>query len=503
VPFQMRGGQGGDENFEPKSVTVDGVNVRYAYWYCDGRNYAYGTLKGVGGRIVEAFIPLAWRGGKSYRVALKYTYAGEEGEASGKVRAPKQGGTWEMSNGGNQAFLIREEAGLSRKDEPVELDVHATQDVFTDPARTVRVTLMSEPGVFKRIPSQVYQVDKLPQLEGAGAKGAATVRFRCAFQLSLGAKDKALVHVWDCRRRTSKPKRGIDVKGSAIGGTVENEHYKIKLARKSGQLESWLDKRLGVNFRYIEDRAKPPGPFPISITPDLYRYGVPWSHASDWERARKRERLGPIFYETVRGGPMPGVPEVWGKVAYRFYGTRPEVHTSSLLRVVRNVEVFAFRNGGMLFDKDLFTHVLWPEEDGTTKSLPTSKCIGNDNGAPPQARMPFNTPWVAFYNEPRGLGMALITKNLSYFNEGPYQPNMANAVYYVSLYANRFLYTVRAMNMTYHSDIRTYRSRMRTGTVLYEEMVMLPFKSGGSEEEVTKPIEAARQRLLNPLVVVP
>jgi hypothetical protein len=200
---------------------------------------------------------------------------------------------------------------------------------------------------------------------------------------------------------------------------------------------------------------------------------------------------------------MPGAPELAGRVTYRFYADRPEVRLSSVIRVLQDVRVWGFRNGAMIQDPDLYTHAAWPRQDGSIVRVPIGQCVGNDGGAPPRARMPFGTPWIAFYHAERKYGLAFITTNLSYFNTGPFHPNVSGSLRYVSLYGYRFLYTVRAMNLTYCANIRSYHTPMRAGTIAYEEAAVLPFTFEREDADQFSQVEALRREMLNPLVVVP
>jgi hypothetical protein len=96
-----------------------------------------------------------------------------------------------------------------------------------------------------------------------------------------------------------------------------------------------------------------------------------------------------------------------------------------------------------------------------------------------------------------------MTTNLSYFHLGTDQPNLSNAMYYVSFYRGRFLYTVRALNINYSANIRTQRSPMSAGTTAYEEMVMLPFRFTGEDATQFLPVVTLRKEILNPLIIVP
>lgn len=493
---------GGEERFRPRGVLVDGGPPRYAFWYVDGTAYAYRWVKRASERKLELFVPLPWRPGEEHTLTLSYSYHGEDLEQTVTLRAPERGGVWEESDGGNHAFLVREMAGLARRDEPVEFDLTVEAEMFPDPERMVRATIMADPGVFQEVPCQVYDTER-PALRGTYTS-VPLVRFRAAVQLSVEPGGEALVVLWHC---SGEPREPVDppilFQGSALGGTVENDCYRIGLDATSGQLSEWHDKRIGVDCHYRKDSGRPGSSRSMSYTPDIYRVGANWSHTDDWTEPQARELRGRVFCETARWGPMHNVPEATSRVTYRFYARRPEVRISSVIRVLEDIDVLGFRNCGMIQNHELYTHAAWPRQDGSVVRLSVEKCLGNDTGACPPARMPFETPWVAFYHEDQHYGLALISTNGTYFNEGPYHANMSNAHRYVSLYNGMFLYTVRSMIFTYCSNIRSYHTPVRAGTIAYEELALLPFTFEGEDEDTFHQVEALRREMLHPLVVVP
>ena len=500
LPLQALG-VGGEERFSPGKVFIDGRPARYAFWYFDGTLFAYGAFQEASKRYIEVFVPLPWRAGEQYAIRLTYTYAGQGAEKIVTVQAPARGGVWAESDGGNLAFLVREEAGIARRDEPVEFDVTGRRDVWPQPETNLRATVMTAPGVFEEIPCQVHSVEA-PGTTGQYVR-APLVRFRTAVQLTLGPRGEAIVVLWHCPRpRAQEGEPPIRMEGSAPGGTVENSHYRITLDPRCGLLQVWHDKPTGVDFHYLEKRGDPPFEFAMNYTPDVYRVGQPWSHAMDWREPNAQTLRGPVFCETSVWAPMPNVPEIQARVTYRFHAHRPEVRLSSVIRVIEDVDVLGFRNGAMIQEPSLYTHAAWPRQDGSVVRVPIGQCAGNDTGAPPPGRMPADTPWVAFYHKDKGYGLALVTVKLGYFHEGPHHPSASNMLRYVSLYGP-FLYTIRAMNLTYCANIRSYPTPLRAGTVAYEEAAFLAFTFQGEDEAQFEPLDALRREMLNPLVVVP
>lgn len=495
---------GGDERFYPREVTVDGKPAAPVYWYVDGHTIDFDPAPHASGSKIAAFVPVAWHGGESHEIGLRFQYGNAAGEQRVTIAAPKTGGAWAPAIAGNQAFLIREEAGLARQDEAVDVEVTIPIAQFPDPERMVRATLMRAPGDFVEIPCQVYEVEKYGEtLDGNGP--LAYVRFRAAVQLTMQPKSQALVHLWACAPRdAAAPAGALRLEGSALGGVVHNAGYDIELDRQSGQLYRWQEKRLGTVFEYVDPRKGVGGnQVVIHRTPDIFRTGVQWSHAFEWNNPENSAVAGPVFAETLRWGKMPWVPEAFSRISYRFVANRPEVRVASSMRVIQDMLLKGFRAGNMIFGRDLFTHIAWPRQDGSIARITLQQAYGNDMGAPPPARFPLDTPWVAFYNQKTKTGFAMVTANLAYFSEGPAHPNTSRQTAYASFYRGYFVYAIRSANQTYCAGVATYPTPMRAGTVLYEDVAYLPFSFAREDAKQFRPVERLLRELKNPLVVVP
>lgn len=483
---------GGNETFVPTAIEIDGKKADYFYFYFDGATVDYLPHPGRASEgKIELYVPIHWRAGERHDVALQYSLDGKPGRTTVALPTPKTGGAWGESTD-NLAFRVREEAGLARTDEPVDIDLTVEQERFPDPERRIRATVMTEPGRFTEIPCQVYDV------QAVAAKKLN--RFRAVVPLTVKPKTNAVVHLWVCPPRATPPESAIRLEGEALGGVVRNAAYRVELERTCGQLVTWLDTRLGVQFQLQREDMGGQGAV-IHRTPDLYRPDKQWSHALDWTAPEHRAVAGPVMVETTRRGEMPWIPEAFGKVRYRFFAGRPEVRSSSSLRVTKDIEGMAVRNGNFCFSIDLFTHAAWPESDGTLRRVTIQEALGDDMGAPPQACFPVSTPWVAVYHRERNYGFALLTANHVYFSEGPGHANEARARAYVSNYRNRFLYTVRASTQTYRANTRSHPTPIEAGTTLYEDVAYLPFAFSGEDERQFEAVWSLHRELKNPLVV--
>ena len=492
---------GGKEAFYPNAVLIDGKRAPYVYFYFNGTTVDFSAARNASKGKIELFAPVHWRADEQHEVTLQYTLNDEKGEEKVTLSTPKTGGAWAGATD-NIAFLVREEAGLARVNEPVDFDLTVEQDRFPDPEHRIRATVMTKPGVFQEIPCQVYDVQPLTQEQGMYSK-TPLFRFRAIVQLTMKKKSQALVHLWTCPPREA-PAGPITLNGGALGGTVSNDAYEIKLDETCGQFHTWVDKRLGVRFAYDDDRKGVDGQQAvIHRTPDLYRANKPWTHALDWKNPQSRVVTGPVMVETLRWGEMPWTPEVFIKVDYRFFANRPEIRAMSSLRVNKEIEALGVRMGGFILTPGLFTHIAWPEQDGTIRRCTVPDALGNDMGAPPQSRFPVNTPWVVVYHQEKKYGYALITANLAYFSDGPGHANETRSQAYVSNYRGHGVYAIRSVTQTYCAYFRSYHTPIEAGTTMYEDVAYLPFTFTREDRRQFDPVWALWKEMKNPLVIVP
>ncbi|NQU10992.1 hypothetical protein HQ590_09395 [bacterium] len=498
IPLQATAGAGGDE-FSPQGVVVDGQPARYAIWCFDGTPYDYLPIPAASRCRIEVFVPVAWRAGETHAVSLRWQYGGTRG-TNDVVAKAGAGGAWAPAVGpGNFTFCVREEVGLARTRELVEFDTVVEQALFPDPARQVRATVVTGAGDHAPVPCQVYVVESQ---EGP----VPLVRFRTAVLLSVPAHGEAMVALWNAPTTpVVRPATPIRMESAGNITVVDNGLYTIRLSRRSGQMLTWEDRPRGVRLEYVDPRKLAEDDRVINRTPDVYRAGRPWSHVFDWKPGeyQQAEIRGPVFVETTRWGPMPGAEELSGWVRYRFVAGRPEVAVHSALSALRAVTVLGLRNGGMSFTPSLFTHGAWPRPGGRIERLPLSRAHGNDTGAPPAARMPANTPWVAVYHAGRRYGIAALTTRLAYFTKGPEHPVTTGQKSYISDYRHLLLYTIRSVTQTYHANINSLPVQVPAGTELYEEMLLLPFSFRRENGRQFREVEDLDRRARQPLVVVP
>lgn len=502
------------QTLERGPIKVNGREPVFVYWYIDGVPAAYGNITRAHEQKVDLYIPLAWQAGQTYRIEIECTYNGRSGTVRRNISAPESGGAWDRARAGNQAFMVREEAGLDRANEPVEFDVTVPRSVFPKAAQRVRATVMTEPGVFETIPCQIYAVERF-RIQGGMTpfrQPETFVRFRACVQLSIKAHEQKLVHLWELRGKVDKEKEAntdaaIEFTGEPTGGSVETARYLIELHDPSGQILNWRDKQLQHTFEY-SDYGKRRNLHVINRTPDVFVHPKDWSHAFDWnvgpdDRCESQVTTGPVFCETVRWGPMAWTPQVHGRATYRFYPNRPEVRVSSVMRVLEEMMALGFRNGNITMSPDMFSHAAWSQQDGTVVRRSIADSRGNDTGGRPESRFAIDAPWYALYDREKKIGFAVLNIKRAQFNElgGPVNTTRQQA--YVSLYGGKLIYMIRCANQTWNASTRTYPTPMHVGETLYEDVALLPFSFDAEDEHQFDQVAELLKRLRQPLVVAP
>lgn len=499
----------GDPRFMPGLVEVDGERIRGAFWWVDGTAHDYSVIRDPVGSTIDVHVPLLWRDGEEYELRLVYGYgrgwrrANIVHELRHTLAPTGEGGAWDEADSGGHAFVVREVAGLDRQGEIVEFDLTVPEAEYPDPDANVRATLMTEPGVFEPIPVQVYGSGRIEN--GGRFYPAPVVRFRAAVAMDVPAHGERIVHLWTAGGAAEpEPEQRARLEGGPVRGTVEHSAYRIQLDDPSGQLGAWYDRALDVEFAFTRpSRGGEVRYNAMHYTPDVFDDRVPWAHADDWVDPEARVIAGPVFLDTIRHGPMPGVETVHVSVNYRFTPAR-HVEAWSAIHVREDTEALALRNAGMIGDLSLFTHAAWPEFDGTVREVPTAALSGNDTGAPPLGRMPIDTPWIAFINADEGYGIAAITTEMAYFHEKGEPVNRSGGHMYVSEYRGRFLYTLRALNINYQAHQRSKRSPISAGTLAHERTFYIPFSlNEGKNDARYEPVIQLYERMRRPLVVMP
>lgn len=467
---------------------------------------------------------LAWRAGETYRIEVKVRLKKELKGSDGDRRlaetvdlaAPAQaalfGGGWRNS----KALVLTETAGIDRKGEPVEVLLSFYADEATTLARDLRVASYDpDTRAVTEVPSQVYDIrtdaaagDPREPNEAGQVRQVQiwvpTVTAWVAFRADVPARASRIYFVYHnnpaaeapryaSRLAAAGPPPGLAMDGDKLkdkpGYTIENDAVKIVLHKLSGVLdEVTLKSRPATPL--VHHKETNGG---IHWIPEAYPPPRPWVHASDWKEPRFDAIRGPVVCGARMWDRLPYVPEIDASISYKVFEGQPYILATTSMRVNRAIPVQAMRNGEVVFERSLLTHLAWYDVlSGTVKSVDLREITDLD-----QHLMEADVPWLTFYNPATGIGFGGV--QLEYANAGVEEPpRVWNPHFYVIV--GPIIYWARAMNFTFAASASQLIVEAPQGSVFWEKWAYLPYETAPGTEPWA-PMAGWHKRLTNPLRV--
>lgn len=492
------------KRWKVERLTTDGRWNRDFYVYNDGLlarrleddPFSVGEVMD-GGAHTEVVMWVDWTPGSEHRVEFKLVSEdGEEGTLVHRSRAPEWGGRWDPAWRYYAGVVLRENAGLERRREPVHLTLGLYADRVSDPKRELRVVAVEpDSGRLSEVPSQVYEVSSWE--ERKDERYQPTVTCDLAFLADVPARSSRVYLVFYGNPDAPEPVYPTDLvlEGDDLEITVDNSFYRMHTQPSSGCIdEVWI--KMGVNRKY-EHRLETNGA--VQWNPGVYAPPRPWIHASDWNPPEGYSLIsGPVFVATKRWGNLPLYPEVFVSITYIFYRENPYMLFSSVLEVKEDIDVQALRNGEIVFNREIMREFAWKGPDGSIGEVVITEGPRHPKHA---LRMEPDTPWVAFYNSELGCGFGGITLNLAEFRR---DGGLVRKEYpFMYLAWGPWTYWSRVYTYSYGSNNPQRMIRVPGGSVYYERMAFLPFRLGreGCPEERFAYIDELQKRLADPLDV--
>jgi hypothetical protein len=336
-------------------------------------------------------IPCDWRAKRTYRLEMTL-----QSKLAGSFAAPDAPTFPDMGWAHSKVLVLRETAGIPRTREPVFLDLDRLgfQDAKAA-SLELRVVEVGPAGrELTEIPSQVYAMTP--------REGRPSLHAVCFVSISAG-EEKAFVLYWG-NPRAEKPSYTADlsVAGEGLGLTIENEHYKAKLAAGSGQLASLVFKQ-GSKQEWTFAHG------PVHWNPDARTVDPrSWFSTRDWKAPEMTSlwEAGSLLGRLVRRGFLAGEGErIHFEVTYTFLAGTPYFLLDSTISVMKDVELYCLRNDEMAFREKLFTDAAWRTRAGGVRSLSLAAREVDDARV---AVLDNNDPWVSFFNRTNGDGVASI-----------------------------------------------------------------------------------------------
>lgn len=261
---------------------------------------------------------------------------------------------------------LEERAGISRHAEPVEVLLGFRSDQVKSLAREIRVAEVYN-GTLKEVTSQVFGVVR------RGADRLCKVMFLADNNGS--EKRQYLVFYGNPDAELPEYTTDLEVRGEGYDLEIENQYFKAKLSKQTGQLERMLIKREHGVELYAGGPAHAETPC------------IDWSHdyvAEDFFMKVRIQYWGECpDYEIVRG-PICTIIRRWGfphsalhpiynpsrlniNVEYRFYSGLPYFFKSSKMKAVKSFVIQTMRDDEWVFTGQPFTGSLWIGADEKVK----------------------------------------------------------------------------------------------------------------------------------------
>ena len=289
------------------------------------------------------------------------------------------------------------------------------------------------------------------------------------------------------------------VEGPALGATVENEHYRVKLHDKCGQIASFE----------LKGREENPVPLltnsysrAVHWNPDSFSDNGKWGHTFAWDPPEQTvvTARGPILFRIANSGRMPDyTPQIWASVCYSFYAHTPYVKSSTVTEVRDPVNISAIRNGEIVLDTHLVTHLVWKEKTGERRTVRAMH--GPNHQDEWAARVDHDVPWVALTNELEDYGLGAVVEASVAFDPNRGEAATHRPAYY--LYAHHqwgipLTYFTRAWVYPFSDYQRGPIIPVKPGATYVSRMAFMAFSLHGDGDRYAD-IERVSQQIEHPL----
>jgi hypothetical protein len=503
------------ESANIQKVRVNGVDSDSFYVFVDGFSHVQSgwiTQKAGAAKNVVLVTRSLWHNNDSVSTEVEISVTPKGGTAttvkkSFQGKAPSSGGGpegWRRY----QSLVLTERAGLARDSEPVEFSITVRAEDCTDLERDLRLFAVNSASQ-QLTPASVQTFN--PREFAGTPPGTTNANYlqhpsrslEGVFLASVPAKEsKVYVFVYDTPAATAVPTPAADlsVTGPALGATVENKYFVVKLDSRCGQIASFD----------LKGRSQKPVPrlsnsysYAVHWNPDSFSDNGLWGHTFGWnppEQTRVTAR-GPLMFRVTNRGRMPdSIPQVRASVTYSFYASTPYVKVSTVTEVRDALNASAIRNGEIVLDSHLVTHFVWKEKSG---ELQTIRTLHGPNWQDEwSTRVDHDVPWLAMTNEREDYGIGSVIENSLAFNAERGEATVHRPAFYV--YYHHFWqipvsYFTRAWVYPFSDFQRGPILPVEPGSTYVEKAAFIPFFLHDGENRYAE-IEAASTAIRQPLV---
>jgi hypothetical protein len=285
-----------------------------------------------------------------------------------------------------------------------------------------------------------------------------------------------------------KSESPLKVQGKRLALVIENDYYKVKLHPKSGMLdEITLKSKPDITLVHkLETNGA------IHWNPGAYSPKRPWMHASDWDPPEKYKTIsGPVMCTLHRRGFMPKMPEIALGITYKFFAHAPYFLMSSMLEIVKDVPVQAFRNAEIVFDHKFIDKAAWQDPASEEPKSIDLHSIPNLT----EIHLPLDVSWLSFLNSEKDYGFAGIPVEYSSssLNDEPLEYNP-----YLYITKGPWVYWTRVLATPYMTQNMQQIITVPEGNFYWEKWALFPFELAAGDQQFEE-VTSLQTRLKHPL----
>ena len=278
---------------------------------------------------------------------------------------------------------VSEEAGISRCQEPVDVQIVFADDQSTDLRRDIRLVLLDkDTGTLREVASQICS-----QVFTEGQRHC-----RIVFQADVPAHGRVHYLIFYGNPYAELPQYATDLQiaGEGYALDVENKYYAAHLSRQMGQMES---------LRYKRTHG-------LTLSADAYYDGVghgepaniDWAHdyfasncfqkfrVTNWAQCPNYEVIkGPLCVQVRRWGfphgpvhPLFAPSRMHIDVQYTFYAGLPYFIKQSRMEMIQDFEMNCLRDDEWVIAGHPFTQTVWMDRSGVLHEGKVKKEHEND-----------------------------------------------------------------------------------------------------------------------------
>jgi hypothetical protein len=500
------------ESATVQNVRVNGVDSDSFYVFVDGFSHVQSgwiTQKSKSANNVVLVTRSLWHTGESVEVEVEISAAGaaQKIKKSFKAQSPAIGGGpagWRRY----QSLTLSERAGLARDYEPIEFSLTVRAEDCADLQRELR--LFSVDAAMRQLEPVPVQTFNAKHFSGT-PPGTTNVNYlqhpsrslEGVFLASVPANGaQVYIFVYDnpATPPAVAPQTDLTVTGPALGASVENQFYVVKLSDKCGQIASF-------DLKGRKDKPVPRLSNSLSLAvhwnPDSFSDNGLWGHTFGWNPpdCTLVTARGPLLFRVTNRGRMPdSTPQVRASVTYSFYAHTPYVKVTTITEVRDPLNVSAIRNGEIVLDSHLISHFVWKEKTG---ELHTVRTLHGPNWQDEWAtRVDHDVPWLAMTNEREDYGIGEIIQSSLAFNPERGEATThrpAFYLYYHHFWRTPLTYFTRGWVYPFSDYQRGPILPVEPGSTYVEKMAFLPFYLGSDGNRYAA-IDATSTAINNPLI---